>query len=434
MGSEVEIVSNLERKLSINISAEEVEAKVNTELNKLAMNANIPGFRRGKIPMKMVKSKFEADVRSEVARDMINERISEILKRENLMPASTPTADLKEIKPNEGINVTVSFEILPEIKLENLESIELEKLVVQDFATEAKEQLERMRKSIAQWNPVERSAKEGDKVEIDFSGALAGSDEPFEGGQAKNFPVLLGDGALLKDFENGILGHTAGEKFNVELRFPNDYHKEDLRDQLVNFAITLHKVSESTMPELDEKFCAHFGVTEGGLDALMERINAEIKDQAEIMSKTDLKHKLYEKLLEKYPLELPKALVENEITHLIELERQQRGEHVIKAELAREDFREAAMKRVQMRLLMSTYVEENKIQADPERMFKVVSQQAKRFQVPFNEVLEWYSKNNDHLEQLKALVIEEKAADDILNKLKFSEKVVSFEQLRNELA
>ncbi|RRQ20831.1 trigger factor [Thiohalobacter thiocyanaticus] len=421
----VENSGPLERRMTVEVPAERLDQEVENRLKSMARTARIAGFRPGKVPFKVVRQRYGRQVQMEVASELMNSSFQEALNQEGLRPAGGPRIEPGEIEPGRNLEFTAVFEVYPEFSLAPLEDIEIEKPVTEISDADIDAMLDKLRRQRATWEPVERGAEQGDQVVVDFKGTLDG--EPFEGGEGSDMTVELGSGRMIAGFEEGLVGLSPGDEKQLDLTFPEDYHSEALAGKAVKFDVKVKQVSASKLPGIDEDFAASLGVTEGGIEALREEVRKNMERELENARKAVLKDRAFEALIEKNPIEVPAALVEEEVDRLAQDMQNQLGQNQ-NLNLPRELFQDKARRRVLLGLLIGEVVKANNIQVDQDRMRTLVENIAAGYEDP-EEVLKWYYGNQEAMASVQTLVLEEQVMDWILDQAKITEKPYTFEEL-----
>lgn len=428
----VEANEGLERRLTITVPADTVDSAVKTRLQQLAKTQRINGFRPGKVPISVIRKRFGLQVRQEIASDVIQRNFYEAVMQEKLNPAGMPTFEMKTDEDGKDFEFVAAFEIYPEIELKDLDQIEVEKAVVEITDENLANMLETLRKQHATWADVDREVADEDRVTIDFVGSVDG--EEFEGGKAEDFALEMGKGRMVPGFEEPMVGKKAGEEFTIDVTFPEDYHAEQLKGKAAQFAIVLKKVEAQELPELDEEFAKIFGIEDGDLDKLKAEVKRNMQRELDQALKTKLKEQVISGLIDKNPIDLPAALVEQEIEALRKqsLERfGQQGSQANLPELPNELFEENARRRVSVGLLLGQVISQKEIKADSARVEEMIATSASAYEDP-QEVIEYYKSNQELMTQMENLAVEDQAIDDLLDNAKVSEVVKDFDDIMNK--
>lgn len=422
----VESVGNLERRMKVQVPAAKIENEIDSRLRSVGKRAKLKGFRPGKAPMNVLRQQYGPQVRQEVLSEVIQSTYSEAIGQEQLRPAGGPRIEASKVVQGEDFEYTAVFEVYPEIEITGLEKIKVERPNAEVADADVDDMIEKLRRQKASWDTVERPAQAPDRVVIDFEGKVDG--EVFEGGVAKEAPVELGAGKMLPDFEAGLEGIAAGEEREIKVRFPDDYHASELVSKTAVFAVKAHRVEAQTLPEIDEEFCKAYGVDEGGVETLRKEIRANMQRELAQAVRGKVKAQLMEGLLEQNSIELPKALVEEEID---KMQREMFGGKIPdekRAELPRQPFEEQAGKRVALGLLLGEIVRSEKLEVDQERLRAKVDDLASSYD-DSEKVARAYMSNPSLLAQIENMVLEEQAVDHLLKQAKVKDKSVSFKDV-----
>ena len=426
MSISIETLEGLQRRVTITVAADKIEAAYKEQLKGYAKNARVDGFRKGKVPHSIIEQRFGVAARQEVLSDEMQRAFFDAVIAEKINLAGRPTFIPNNYQPGQEFSFSVTFEVFPEVELKGLENIEVEKPVVEITDADLDKMVDVLRKQQATWAESQEVAKAEDRVVIDFVGSVDG--EEFEGGKATDFVLAMGQGRMIPGFEEGIVGHKAGEQFDIDVTFPAEYHAENLKGKAAKFAITLKKVENIVLPELTEEFVKKFGNAKS-----VEDLRAEIKKnmQRELNNAVTarVKNQVINGLIEQNDIEVPAAAVAEEV----EVLRQQAvqrfgGKSEMAAQLPAELFEAEAKRRVQVGLLLSTVIGSNELKVDDARVEAMIADIASAYEQPA-EVVEYYAKNRQLTENIRNVVLEEQAVDAVLAKAKVTEKAMSFDEL-----
>ena len=426
MSISIETLEGLQRRVTITVAADKIEAAYKEQLKGYAKNARVDGFRKGKVPHSIIEQRFGVAARQEVLSDEMQRAFFDAVIAEKINLAGRPTFTPNNYQPGQEFSFSVTFEVFPEVELTGLENIEVEKPVVEISDADLDKMVDVLRKQQATWTESQEAVKAEDRVTIDFVGSVDG--EEFEGGKATDFVLAMGQGRMIPGFEEGIVGHKAGEQFDIDVTFPAEYHAENLKGKAAKFAITLKKVENIVLPELTEEFVKKFGNAKS-----VEDLRAEIKKnmQRELNNAVTarVKNQVINGLIAQHDIEVPAAAVAEEVDVL----RQQAvqrfgGKPEMAAQLPAELFEAEAKRRVQVGLLLSTVIGANELKVDEARVEAMIADIASAYEQPA-EVVEYYAKNRQLTENIRNVVLEEQAVDAVLAKAKVTEKAMSFDEL-----
>ncbi|MCO6551679.1 MAG: trigger factor [Gilliamella sp.] len=426
----VETTQGLGRRLSITIKAEDITKAVDKELINTAKKVRIDGFRKGKVPLKIVEQRYGASILQDALSDLMQRNFVDAIIQEKLNPAGAPTYTPKEYKNGEDYTFTVEFEVYPEIKVENLDKIEVEKPIAQVADADIETMIETLRKQQGTWKEVEKAAEEQYRVTLDFVGQVDGAE--FEGGKANDFALVLGQGRMIPGFEDAIIGHKAGDKFDINVTFPENYHAENLKGKPAVFASTLKKVEELELPELTEDVVKRFGIVDGTVESLRAEVRKNMTRELNATIRNKVKTQAIDGLVKNNEIDVPVALIDREVDVLRQQALSRFGGNVKQGmELPKELFEAEAKKRVTTGLLFSEIIESNKLTADESRVQALIDEIATAYEDP-KEVLEYYRKDKKAMENMRAVALEDQVVDLLLASAKVTEKNYSFSELMNQ--
>ncbi len=426
----IETTSGLERRLTVGIPAAQVEDEVEKRLKQAAKTVRLNGFRKGKVPLKVVKQRFGAGVRQEVLGEVMNRSFYEAIQQEDVKPAGQPSIEPKELAEGKDVEFVATFEVYPEVELGSFEGYEITKLNAEVADTDIDNMIETLRKQQAAWKEVEREAVEGDQVNIDYVGTKDG--EEFEGGKAEGQDLVLGSKSMIPGFEDGVVGMKAGEEKTLSLTFPEDYHAEALKGAAVEFAVKVNSVSEQELAELNDEFFAKYGVEEGGEEKFRAEVKSNMERELKNAAKTKIKNQVMDALISAHELELPSALVAGEIDALRNQMMQQFGgmqqNFDVKSLLPDDMFKEQAERRVALGLIVGEVVKSAAIKADGDRVREMIEEMASTYQEP-EEVVNYYYNNQQLLASVESAVLEDQVVEHILSVAKVTEKDSNYEEV-----
>jgi trigger factor len=421
----VENTSALERRMTIAVPAERVENEVNKRLQQTAKRAKVAGFRPGKVPMSVIRQRFEADARQEAFGDLVQASFYEAIVEQKLNPAGAPAVEPKSFEKGKDLEFVAIFEVFPEFTVGGLESISVERLSAEVADADLDNMLEVLRKQNTRFEAVERAAQNDDQVNIDFVGKVDG--EVFAGGSAKGTQLVLGSGRMIPGFEDGLVGAKAGEERVVNVTFPEDYQNLDLAGKAAEFTITVNSVAAPVLPELNEEFFAQFGIKESTLEGFRAEVRKNMERELRQAIKTKVKNQVMDGLLAANPIEVPKALLENEVNRLRVQAVQQFGGNIKPDQLPVELFEEQAKRRVVLGLIVAEVVKQFELKPDDAKVREMIEEMASAYQEP-EQVIAWYYKNDQQLNEVRSVVLEEQVVDTVLQKATVTDKSVSYEE------
>lgn len=421
----VESISALERRMTVGVPAERIETEVNKRLQQTASRAKIPGFRPGKVPMKVIRQRYEESARQEALGDVIQETYYEAIVAEKLKPAGNPSVEPKSFEKGQDLEYIAVFEVYPEIQIAGLGDIAVERLQAEVVDADVDKMLEVLRKQNTRYEVAEGTAETEDQLTIDFVGKVDG--EEFAGGSAKGVQLVLGSGRMIPGFEEALVGVKAGEVRVINPTFPADYHNAELAGKTAEFTVTVNSVAKPKAPELNAEFFALFGVSEGGLEGFRAEVRKNMERELQQAIKSKVKTQVMDGLLAGNPIEVPKALVASEVNRLRIQAVQQFGGKMRPENLPAELFEEQARRRVSLGLLVAEVVKQNDLKPDDGRVRELIAEMAAVYQEP-EQVVAWYYENSDQLNEVRSVVLEEQVVDTVLKQAKVTDKTVSYEE------
>ncbi|MEM5497067.1 trigger factor [Paraglaciecola mesophila] len=432
----VETTQGLERRLTITVPAESIDSQVKSRLQQLAKTQRINGFRPGKVPVSVIKKRYGQAVRQEIAGEAMQRNFYEAIVQEKITPAGMPNFEMKTDVDGQDLEFVAAFEVYPEVEVKDVEKIEVEKPVVEITDADLETMMETLRKQHATWKEVKRKSKKDDRVTVDFVGTIDG--EEFEGGKAENFELEMGKDRMIPGFETPIVGAKAGEEVVADVTFPEDYHAEALKGKEAQFKITVNKVEGLSLPKVDEEFAKLFGVDDGDVEALNAEVRKNMQRELEQTLKANVKEQVIEGLLANNEIDLPKALVDQEINALREQAKQrfsqQQGGNVDNLpELPADLFQENARKRVSIGLLLGEIIKTEELKVDSAKVDALIETAASAYEDP-QEVIEYYKTNDELMQQMQNVALEEQAVEVLLSKAKVKEVNKAFDEIMNKQA
>lgn len=432
MSVNVETLEKLERKLVLTVPTENINFEINKRLQKLARNVKMDGFRPGKVPMNVVAKQYHASVQQEVMNEKVGRAFYDAVTEAGLNVAGQPTINQLPVTSATEMQFEALFEVFPEVQIGEIAQAEVEKIdaEVDDSAVERTlDILRKQRRTFAQ-RPADQAAADGDRVTVDFEGKIDG--EVFEGGKAEDFQYMVGEGQMLKEFEDAVRGMKVGESKTFPLTFPEEYHGKEVAGKTADFLVTLKKVEAGQLPEVDGTLAKQLGVQDGSVETLRADIRKNLSREVKTRLKSRNKNAVMDALIKVADLELPKVTVEAEISSMMDNARadmQKRGvKDASDVQLPPDLFRNLAERRVRLALIVSSLVQQNKLQATPEQVKAHIEDLAASYEKP-EEVVRWYQADPRRLSEIEAIVTEDNVTSFVLEKAKVTEKKVGFNEL-----
>jgi len=421
----VENTSALERRMTIGVPAERIETEVNKRLQQTARKAKIPGFRPGKVPMSVIRQRYEDGARQEALGDLIQATFYEAVVEQKLNPAGAPAVEPKSFEKGKDLEYVATFEVFPEFTVAGFDSITVERLSADVADADLDNMLEILRKQNVRFEVADRAAQNEDQLNIDFVGKVDG--EVFAGGSATGTQLVLGSGRMIPGFEDGLVGTKPGEERVLNLTFPEAYQNLELAGKAAEFTVTVNTVSEPKLPELNEEFFKQFGIKETGIEGFRTEVRKNMERELRQAIKSKVKNQVMDGLLASNPIEVPKALLENEVNRLRVQAVQQFGGNIKPDQLPAELFEEQAKRRVELGLIVAEVVKQFDLKPDDTRVREMIQEMASAYQEP-EQVVAWYYKNEQQMNEVRSVVLEEQVVDTVLQKASVTEKSVSYEE------
>ncbi|RMV67325.1 trigger factor [Pseudomonas coronafaciens] len=421
----VENTSALERRMTIGVPAERIETEVNKRLQQTARKAKIPGFRPGKVPMSVIRQRYEDGARQEALGDLIQATFYEAVVEQKLNPAGAPAVEPKSFEKGKDLEYVATFEVFPEFTVAGFDTIAVERLSADVADSDLDNMLEVLRKQNVRFEVTDRAAQNEDQLNIDFVGKVNG--EVFAGGSATATQLVLGSGRMIPGFEDGLVGAKAGEERVLNVTFPEDYQNLELAGKAAEFTVTVNTVSEPKLPELNEEFFKQFGIKETGIDGFRTEVRKNMERELRQAIKSKVKNQVMDGLLAANPIEVPKSLLENEVNRLRVQAVQQFGGNIKPDQLPAELFEEQAKRRVELGLIVAEVVKQFDLKPDDARVREMIQEMASAYQEP-EQVVAWYYKNEQQMNEVRSVVLEEQVVDTVLQKASVTDKSVSYEE------
>lgn len=424
----VESTGTLERRMEVQVPAEQIEKAVAERLQRLSRTVRLKGFRPGKVPVKVVRQQFGQQVRQEVLGDVVQSSFAEAVEQEKLTPAGGPRIEPISLAQGGDLKYRAVFEIVPEIQLKGLETLPVERSVAEVTGSDVEVMIQNLREQKPTFVSVEREARNTDRATVDFEGTIDG--QPFEGGKGEDIPIVLGAGRMLADFEAGLIGARAGEQKTITLRFPQNYGAPALAGKQAQFAVTVKTVEERHLPELDDEFCKSYGVEQGGIEQLRREVEENMKRELADAIRARLRKQVMDGLFAANPIELPKSLVDAQVRELQVDAARRMGARDASQVPPPDAFQEPARRRVALSLLVGEVIKAASIrvnQAQVQARFQELAQQYP----DALQAVEQYRSNPQMRRQMEASVLEDQVVDWVLERARVTEKASSFKELMN---
>ena len=424
----VETTGALERRIEVSVPRERIEQAIDERLKRVSRTAKLKGFRPGKVPIKVVKQQFGAQVRQEVLSDLMQSSFAEAVTQEKLNPAAGPRIEPISVGPEQDLKYRATFEVFPEIELKGVEGIAVVRPAAEVTEADVDAMVLNLREQRPRFESVERESREGDRVTMDFEGQIDGAE--FEGSKGTDVAVLLGGGRMLKDFETGITGMKADERRQIDVPYPADYHNAALAGKVAKFDVHLKKVEEKKLPELDDEFCREYGVLEGGIEQLRKEVRENMERELEQNVRARLKAQLMEGLLAANPVEVPQSLVDAQVREMQIDAARRMGARDASQVPPPEPFVEGARKRVALGLLIGELIKTRGLKIDRERVESRLTDLAASYPDP-EQIIKAYRQNADALRQIENIVIEDQVVDLLLEKAAVTDQPATFKDVMN---
>jgi trigger factor len=424
----VESIGALERRMEVSVPKEQIEQAVDERLKRVSRTAKLKGFRPGKAPIKVIRQQFGAQVRQEVLSDVMQSSFAQAVSERKLVPAAGPRIEPINFGPGEDLKYRAFFEIYPEITLKEVDGLPVTRPVAEVSEADIEAMLQNLREQRPNFTAVERPSQEGDRVTMDFEGRIDG--EAFEGSKGDDVAVILGSGRMLKDFDAGITGATAGEERALSVRYPDDYHNPALAGKTAEFTVKVKKVEEKQLPPLDDAFCREYGVTEGGMEQLLAEVADNMRRELRENIRARLKQQLLDRLLEANPIDVPRSLVESQVREMQTEAARRIGAKDASQVPAPDVFVEPARRRVALGLLVGELIRTRGLQLDRERVETRLAELAATYPDP-DAIMQAYRQNPDALRGVESLVLEDQVVDHLLEKARVTDQPSTFKELMN---
>jgi trigger factor len=430
MQATVETINNLERRMTVVVPMQPIEEEVNQRIANLARTVKLAGFRPGKVPLKLVQQQYGAQVRDEVLSKTVERTFSDAAEENKLRVAGFPSIEHKPFGDvKDQFEYIATFEIFPEIKVDSLDKVKIEKPVLEVSEADVKKTIDVLVKQRAAYESVKRAAKKGDRVRIALRALIDG--EEVENTGEQGIELVLGEGGRVADFDDNLAGNKAGSSKTFEITYPEDHKPEQLAGKTVSYEVAFLDVQQAKLPEVDAEFARNLGVEDGDVEKMQAEIKESLKQEVDKRIRARLKEQVFQTLVDNVEVELPKALLDVEINRLMQMTRnnlQQRGVDVSNISLEPSLFEDQAKRSASLRLILGEIINKNNLHATPEQIRAMVDQFGQSFERP-EEVVRWYYEDPKRLDEPAALATEENVVNWVLASAKVTEKKVKFDDL-----
>ncbi|MFO7995169.1 MAG: trigger factor [Marinobacter sp.] len=420
----LESTSNIERRMTIGVPAEQVEQEVEKRLKEAAKSVRLNGFRPGKVPLKVVRKRFGQGVRQEVLGEVMRNSYIEAIQQEDVQPAGQPRFEPKTVEEGKDFEFVAVFEVMPDLEVGDLSKISVEKPVSEVQDKDIKKMIDNLRRQQATYKEVKRKAKKKDVMTIDFQGTIDG--EPFEGGSGEDQQITLGEGQMIPGFEDQLVGAKTGEEHTLDVTFPEDYQNKELAGKQAQFKVTVKKVEEPQLPALEKEFFEQFGVEAETEEEFREEVRKNMERELKNGINNRVKQQVIDGLLEVTDVEVPQSMVDQEIDRMKQEAVQQFGGQMDASQLPSELFQDQAVRRIKTGLIFQQMVKDNELEPDPEKVDERIRDIASTYQDP-DEVIEYYNNNPEQKQQIESAVLEDQVVDHVLDQAKVKEKKYKYE-------
>ena len=422
----VETTGTIDRKMTVELPAAQIDETVEKRLKALAGRVKIDGFRPGKVPFSLVKKRYSDSVRYEVVESLVGSSFQEAARQQNLRVAGLPDIDLKTLEAGKNLEYVASFQVYPDFTIAGVDTLNITRPTSEVTDADLDKMIEVIRKQNQDWQTVERAAQNGDSVTIDFVGTLDG--EIFEGGSANDYAVELGAGRMLKDFEEGLIGMQAGEEKTVDVAFPDNYQAENLKGKTAQFKLSVKQVREPVLPEIDADFIKRFGVDAGDVETFRAEVKKNMLHELDKALKSQVKQQVMDGLADLHAIEVPKALVADEVNYIREEFQQNTGSSA--QNLPDALFAPQAERRVKLGLIVGEVIRQHNLQRDSARVDAMLESLASTYEDP-QALISYYRQDRKAMQTIEAAVMEEMIVDWVLEKATVTDEARDFDAVMN---
>ncbi|MGA0020041.1 MAG: trigger factor [Steroidobacteraceae bacterium] len=422
----VSTTQGLERRIEVAVPAERVSAEIEGRLKQIARTARLKGFRPGKAPLTVVRKQYGEQVQGEVVSELFRQSFGEAINQQQLKPATDPRIESLSAEPGAEMRYTALIEVFPEFSIKPLTDLEVDRPSADITDADLEAMLETMRKQRPEFNAVEREAGEGDRVTVDFEGRIDG--ETFQGGTATGIPFVIGQGRMLKEFEDGVKGAKAGDEKSVTVNFPADYGSEQVAGKTAIFSVKVTAVEEQKLPELDDTFCEAFGITEGGVEALRKEVRESMEREMANAIRNRVRTQVLDKLHDANPIEVPKGMIAEAVQSMqVDMARRM-GIKDPKQLPASDGLQEPARRRVALGLVVGEIIRDQDLKVDRARVNERLTELVGDYPNA-DEMRRQYLQNAEAMRQIESAVLEDQLIDYVLTQAKVNSQPSTFSEL-----
>ena len=420
--------SEIKQSLDITIPANEIETEVTSKLYQAQKSAKIKGFRKGKAPIDVIRKIYEPEVRIDVINDAVAKKFYDQVEKKGFKPVGNPNLTPESLDKNKDIKFSAKFEIYPEIRISKLNKLTYTKTISTVNEEDITLAIEKIQRRMCSWEPSEEKSKDGNQVKINFVGSIEGKE--FEGGSAEDFIVEIGSRSMIEGFEEGLLGVQKDDKKKLELKFPDDYGKSELASKEVTFEVEIKEVLKPILPNLNGDFFKSTGIDVKNIDEYRNEVKKKLGEDLNNLLKDKSKKSVLDSLREAHSFSVPHAMVSSEIDRMRTDTATKMGmdpKEIKDETFPKDSFREEALKRVAIGLILNKLIEERNLKADSERVRQIIEERAALYKEP-SQVVNWFYSNEEQLKNIESIALEEQVIDILLSEAKSIDEEISYEE------
>jgi len=428
----VEATSGLEKRMTVEVPAEKIESEIEKRLKSMQPTVKLQGFRPGKVPMSVIQKRFAGKVRQEVTGEVVNSSFFEAVGKEDLKPAGMPKIESQSHDQDAGLKYTAVFEVYPEFQISGVSDINISRDVAEIADADIDSMIDKLRKQRSEWNEVQRSAQDGDRLNTDYKGTING--ESFAGGEGEDLAIVLGSGSMIEGFESGLLGAEVGQTVEMDLTFPENYQSKEVAGKDVHFSVTVKTIEEPELPEIDDEFIKAFGVEAGGIDAFRDELKNNMQRELDKNIKARTKNAVMDSLLAANEFDIPNSMIDAESQRVAEqmneqVKMNQGGQsNSGMPQFDGSQFKDQGRRRVALGLILSEIIKENELKAPADKVKAEIEAIAGSYHDP-KEVISWYYQDKARLQEIESMVLEDQVVDWVLEQAQVTDKVTTFEEI-----